>query len=397
MGPPAPGSNLMGPPAPAQSPQPIRQHVAGSRSASAAPRRGGLPGRIGPAGPIQGPLNTTLNVIGPVQGPSWEGKPLPGVDQVAPPGSVAAKGNTPKASARMAANSSEIPDARTLALSRLANPVPQVRTVEAAPAAQVAADRPLGLRLSAGRPGRTAQVGEMVPVHVSATAPCYAAVIRVDASGNASTVWQSSSPSRSFSLALRAGPTAGHEYLLAVASIHPLNGREVAGALRASGAGFTTVGDGGTAPGTAWSLAVGQAGGIGGGGKGGWQRFEWDVATRAFAVAAPPAVAKVAPKAVAKSPALPKKTAAATGPKLAPGKPATGTAPTEGSQLPAGVPQPPKDPGGEPKPEVKPAAPNPEPMPEAKPAAPPAAPASPDGKGADMAPAPNSNDEAPAE
>ena len=191
-----------------------------------------------------------------------------------------------------------------LTLSRLANPALQVRSGPEAVKPAVSAEQPLGVKLSVGGSTGGYEAGSTVAVRVSASAPCYAVLIRVDANGRASTVLRSSRLTRGFSVALKAGPSAGPEYLVALASAVPIGGAEAAGIMRASGQGFTAVpaADGGASPGNAWSTAVGHASGLSGSGRQP-QRFEWAVDTASFgtraaktAVAQRPEPKNAAPK-----------------------------------------------------------------------------------------------------
>jgi hypothetical protein len=314
--------------------------------APAAPARPAQParlaGRIGPIGPIGGPLSTDVP-LGIVSGPEWNRAPLPGIHSrmvkvpAAPPVAPAVP-RRPNAS-------SELPDERTLALSRLANPALQVRTGPEVVKPEVSAEKPLGINLSVGRPTGGYEAGSTVAVRVSATAPCYAVLIRVDANGRASTVLRSSRLTRGFSVALKAGPSAGPEYLVALASAVPMGGAEAAAILRASGQGFAAVPavDGGATPGNAWSTAVGHASGLGGSGRQP-QRFEWAVDTASFGTRAPKTAVAQRPEA---KPAAPKE---APRPKEQPAPRATG----EDSALPTPKPaepakEPPAEPGTKPE------------------------------------------------
>jgi hypothetical protein len=239
----APSGELMGPPAPGRAP-------------------GRLAGRIGPMGPIDGPLNTSLTG-GPVRGPIWSGAPLPRVGEGAMGTEplIAARPPGPQPVPAMPAGnsdiSSEIPDAQKIMLSRLANPQPQtVQAVEPRKKAEASAEKPLALQLSIGRPRNGYQVGSTVTVRMSTSIDAFVALVRVDASGKSSTVFHSPGPSRHFTCALRAGPEAGRESLVAVASVHPLSGAE-AQAIAASGS------------------------------AGHWQRYEWAVSSASFATREP--------------------------------------------------------------------------------------------------------------
>jgi hypothetical protein len=337
------------PVAPASAAEPAKRAASVRRTGGGS---GG--GHIGPTGPLPGKLNTKLAAGGPILGPIWDRSPLP----VVLPGPTT--GRPSRASAMPAVLdsplASELPSARTIALSRLANPAPQTRTVPQVKPAEATADRPLSLRLSLSRSGY--RVGDTVAARMVASGDCYAALIRVDANGSASTVFRSSSPSRRFACVFTAGPVSGAEYLVSIASVRPLDGADVAAALRASGAGFAAVpaaAPGSTAPAQAWSLALGQASGLGGAAAH-WQRFEWDVAALSFnTTAPPPAIAKGSGSKSGKVAARPdtvKPTA------IAP------PAPVEGSVLPKGdvpkadAPKPepakPEPPASEPKPATDP-------------------------------------------
>jgi hypothetical protein len=301
-----------------------------------------LAGRIGPMGRISGPLSTDVP-LGIVTGPEWTRAPLPGVHsrlvKVPVPAPV-----TPAVPRRPNA-SSELPDERTLALSRLANPALQVRTGPQAAKPEVSVDKPMGVRLSLNRPAAGYEAGSTVAVRVSASAPCYAVLIRVDANGRATTVLRSSRLARGFTVALKAGPSAGPEYLVALASAVPIGGAEAAAILRASGQGFAAVPavDGGASPGNAWSTAVGHVSGLGGSGRQP-QRFEWAVDTASFGTRAPKTAVAQRPEPKSAAPreaARPKEQPAAK-------------APGEESALPTSKPvepakEPPAEPGAKPE------------------------------------------------
>ena len=263
----------------------------GTSGVAAGPHR--LAGHIGATGPILGPLNTAMGPDGPVYGPQWNEKPLPAVTGplLFQKGQRVANG-APSGPTRRSDISSELPDERKVALSRLVNPQQvQARPAEQAQRADVSAEKPLSIHLAVNAPESGPAAGEVVAVRMSASTDCYAALIRVDTSGQASVVFRSPGPSRSFACAVRGGPGAGAEYLVAVASVHPLNGNDAVAALR-SGGGFATVrtAEGGPEPGAAWTQAVAQAGSLSGP-TAKWQRFEWAVATGAFAVRSPKQVA----------------------------------------------------------------------------------------------------------
>ena len=124
----------------------------------------------------------------------------------------------------------------------------------------MSAENPLNLHLVLGGKHEP-RVGEAVTAHVTANSECYAALILVDAAGKASTLFKSPTPTRSFSILVKAGPSAGSEYLLAVASIHPLSGSDVAAALNGGSAfpAVTSAVEGSVQPAVAWGAAVAQA------------------------------------------------------------------------------------------------------------------------------------------
>jgi hypothetical protein len=213
-----------------------------------------LPGRIGPLGPITGPVSAALP-DGLVLGPQWERKPLPNVFGPPAPNRAATAALPPRSDL-----SSELPDPRTIALSRLAHPDLEVRKSDASRSVAVSAENPLNLHLVLGGK-RDPRVGEAVTAHVTANAECYAALILVDAAGKASTLFKTPAPTRSFSILVKAGPSAGSEYLLAVASVHPLSGSDITAALN-GGSAFPAVAaavEGSVQPAVAWGAAVAQA------------------------------------------------------------------------------------------------------------------------------------------
>lgn len=289
MGPPRPASlDRVGPPAP------IR---VASAAVPAAPRTAPR-GSIGFLGRVEGPLNTALPDEGALLGPEWARKPLPNVLMgPLPPQRTATAPVKPTPAGPLPGSdiSSELPDERTVALSRLANPELQVRTATPAKADEVSAEKPLSLHVAIK--GINYRLGEPVTARVSANAACYAALIRVDAAGKATTVFQTSRPSKEFTCLLKAGPNSGSEYLLAVASVQPLTAADVAAALRGGGGGFasvkTTV-EGGIAPAAAWSQAVALVDSLDGGQRK-LQRFEWSADTTTF-VTQPAAVVAERPK-----------------------------------------------------------------------------------------------------
>jgi hypothetical protein len=233
---------------------------------------------------VGGPLNTALPQ-GPLIGPVWERKALPnalaGPLMVQRPASQAATAAT-DASLPASDVSSELPDERTVALSRLANPEMQVRTTAPAKVDEVTAEKPLALRVALK--ASSFHTGDAVTARVSSNAACYAALIRVDAAGKATTVFQTTRPGKDFTCLLKAGPGAGSEYLLAVASTQPLTAADVAAALRGGGGGFTAVKatvEGGVAPAAAWTQAVALVDSLDGGQRK-LARFEWSADTATF-------------------------------------------------------------------------------------------------------------------
>jgi hypothetical protein len=119
--------------APAPEPRPIPMAPAPAAELakrSAGVRRtsgGGSAGRIGPTGPLPGKLNTKLAAGGPILGPIWDRNPLP---MVLPGPTTGRPGRAPAMPAVLDSPlASELPSARTIALSRLANPAPQTRTI----------------------------------------------------------------------------------------------------------------------------------------------------------------------------------------------------------------------------------------------------------------------------
>jgi hypothetical protein len=347
-------SRLVGPPAPAARPAPVGPPAPAGRRATP-------PGRIGPAGPVSGPLSTNLPLAEGFRGPIWTRNALPAITPgsvrlprtpVVPGipgnGSLPGMAAVPRESTGGPDLSSEIPDQRALELTRLANPQQQVRSA-AGQAAPATAEKPVSVSLAVARPKGGYEVGQIVTVRAAASTEAYIALIRVDAAGKSSVVFSSARPVRSFARALRAGPVGGPEYLVAIASAHPLNGAAAAGALRSSGAGFSAVpaSQEGTPPGQAWSLALAEAASLSGA-QARWERFEWAVATASFGTRAPKIVAsKPAGEKPAGKPAADK----AAGDKADGAKPAA----QDGSALPgaeAGKPQPKP---AETKPDEKPA------------------------------------------
>jgi hypothetical protein len=158
----------------------------------------------------------------------------------------------------------------------------QVRATAPAKADEVTAEKPLALHVALK--ASSYRTGEPVAARVTANAACYAALIRVDAAGKATTVFQTSRPSKDFTCLLKAGPGAGSEYLLAVASVQPLTAADVAAALRGGGGGFTAVKsnvEGGMAPAAAWSQAIALVDSLDGGQRK-LARFEWSSDTATF-------------------------------------------------------------------------------------------------------------------
>lgn len=274
---------------------------------------------------------------GPVLGPTWERLPLPAATPTARAASKPPAGDPsgpPPGGPAPSPLSSELPDAETLALSRLANPAAETRRKDAPPAAQrPTAERPLGIRLTAGDAGRAYREGELIPLRLTATADCYVLVVRVDASGRASTAFLSPAPGRSFACVVRAGSAPGAEYYLALASARPPAPADVTGALQGQPPAFTAVpaaeakGDAGPA----WTAAVQHAAqaaeGPPSGGAAKWERFEWALAAGTVAVQPQSRVAGARSQISEPAPAKP---AALKSPAAGEGKPAA----AEGSVLP---------------------------------------------------------------
>lgn len=300
-------------PAPAPAPAPVPGAPAPSGRV-----RGRLAGRVGPMGPLTGPMNTSLPDGGPVRGPLWTRTPLPGVGPgsvlvpevaVAPPLPASRSGGESELS-------SELPNARALALSQLANPQPQVRTVEPRKAAEASAEKPLTLRLSIPRPAAGYRTGDTITVRMSASADCYATLIRVDGAGKASTVFRAPAPSHTFACALKAGP-AGTEHLAAVASVRPLSAGEVASALRTAASGVVLASDGGR----------------------GLARYEYAVASADYVTQAPRLIAtKPAEKPDGERPAGTKPATQGEGSALPPGTEPAPAPPKENGTKPEAVP-----------------------------------------------------------
>ncbi len=345
-----PREKFVGPPLPAR--------IVVARAAMAE-RRGGIGPLFGPQA-FAGAMNTTVSLEGPIRGPIYRGAPLPNTGGLVPlPGEY--ETFEPKPETPVGDLSSEIPDQRAIALSRLANPDPLTGTTATAekpgsPAAATAPQTPLTLRLYAVKPRAGFRAGDDVALRLSDSAASYAAVIRDDATGKASVAFKSPGPSTSFGCLVKTGPTAGSEYYVAVASVKPLNGTDVAQALRTVGMTYASAapsGDGGLQPIAAWNSAVLYASGAfpaAPAGAGRWQRSEFAVTGASVAVRAAQSVAST------KKPAAATKTAAtAPAPKpAAPAAPAPAESvlPTETTKpveppKPAAAPnesEPPKDP-----------------------------------------------------
>jgi hypothetical protein len=107
---------------------------------------------------------------------------------------------------------------------------------EFVPGAAVTADAPLRLSLGTSRrQDARYRPGEWVVLRLSASAPCYAAVYRVGASGEVKqALAPEEKPAGSYGLALKAGEFGvGEEWVIAVASVQPLSASEVLALLRA--------------------------------------------------------------------------------------------------------------------------------------------------------------------
>lgn len=247
---------------------------------------GGSAGPIGFIGPIPGPLSADAGA-GPVYGPGWDGKPLPNVVAGPPIPLEATDGKSPAPAAPADPASSELPDERTLALSRLANPQLEVRQAPQVKPATATAENPLTVQVALKGDGFRA--GEPVTVRVTANMACYAALVLVNSAGKSSTVFQSPRPTKEFTCLLKAGPTPGAEYLLAVASTQPLSAAEMAPSLRATPISFAaprapqTAGE---APSAAWTLAVAHVDGLDGSSRK-LQRFEWSAGAATFVTQSP--------------------------------------------------------------------------------------------------------------
>jgi hypothetical protein len=301
-------------------------------------------------------------------GPAWSGAPLPALPPVgasgllppsaAPPMEPAAGAGAPQQAARPpvpAGNadlSSELPDERSMASARLANPSPQIREIPPQTAGRATPEQPVNLQVSGMRPGQATQPGENLAVKLSLSTDGYLALFRLDAAGQVTTVFQSPVPSRTFSAALSSGTEPGPAHLVALGSLSPLTGKEVAAALRsvtgmARSAGVTDA---------AWERLVGQGARLVGNERDPWQRHEWAVQVLQYTVAGIPQVGattvtveRPAPAAAKPAPVTPTPSTVKPAP-VAPQIPAPPpAAPTPPSVLPeAAKPEQPESPG-EPK------------------------------------------------
>jgi hypothetical protein len=313
-----PRQGFVGPPIPAR--------IVVARAA-AAQRRGGIGPLFGPEA-FAGAMNTTVSLHGVVRGPNYRGAPLPNTGGVvALPGEYSGPEFAPEVEGSDL--SSEIPDLRSVALSRLANPDATTGASGGAskPSKGVATTAPQGqltLQLSAVRPRSGFRAGDDVAIRLAASAASYAAVIRVDATGKAAVAFKSPGPSTTFGCVIQTGPTAGSEYYVAIASVKPLNGADVAAALRSVGMTYSSAApspEGGLQPAAAWNSAVLFAAGAFPGAPAGaarWQRNEFAVTGASVAVRTSQAVATA--KKPAPGPA--KSTSAAPAPKPASPTPA---------------------------------------------------------------------------
>jgi hypothetical protein len=240
---------------------------------------GRLPGGLGFVGRIDGALNASPDAA-TVLGPRWNGQPLPMVG--ASPGSLLALGFAARGGAP-GDLSSELPTSDALAASALANPGAVVRTAPAKQVIEASPENPLALKLTVKR--RQAGSGELIDVRVFASADCYVGLIRVDSSGAAGIPFRSPTPGRSFGCVLTPALGEGAEYLVAVASSHPLSTGDIPALLKASEQSLSAVETvvGGASPERAWTLAVAQAGSLGRA-EAPWARHEWAVATHSAAV-----------------------------------------------------------------------------------------------------------------
>ncbi|MFN3649354.1 MAG: hypothetical protein ACK47B_07205 [Armatimonadota bacterium] len=306
-----------------------------------APELMGPPAPEAPKSVPNGPAAAPAQVAtfgGPVRGPLWSGTPLPWLPSGRAP-AIPAPGTAipveaprpaeePQPTAAAAkpespATSSELPDPKKLALSRLARPELETLKLEKQ-AGKVSAAEPLRVELSLAEAGKTVGPGDSLTVRLAATAACYLALIRVDASGKAATAFRAPLPSQRLSLTLKAGAETGAEYLLAVASVKPLSGAQVSAALKASGNSFPTVQLASANSGAAWNAALAHAGALSGPAAR-WERFEWAVDTAAVAVRAPEKTVAVKPAPEKPAPEKP----ASAAEKPSPGKPAESVLPEE--------------------------------------------------------------------
>lgn len=295
-GPPAPPlPRVYGPPLPAKLA--LARDAEAKKAAGVASKNGALRGGMGPIGPIQGPLSAELTPGGPVVGPSWNRNPLPGLASLNLPFSNDPRTRStdaPGADSAPAAltgppvpadGSSVLPDPAKLAVSRKANPTLEVRE-RVARAADTTADKPVSLSLDLGESPAPRRTGEIVAVRMNATAASFFLLLRIDASGKASTVFRSARPAQRVACVLRAGAEPGAEYLIALAAVNPLNGEDVAAALKGLPASFTAPAGatGGLQPAAAWTAVVQHASTVGGTPDPvTWQRHQWSVATASFA------------------------------------------------------------------------------------------------------------------
>ncbi len=278
------------PPTPAE----VRAAVDGTQLAEALGRTG-TAGGIGFIGPIAGPLNASVP-NGPVGGPEWSRSPLPNAA-----GRIAFEiGEGAALESPDRGLDSELPDPKRIALSRLANPSSSDARPTEAPAgspavqARVSPERPLGLKLAVSRPARGYRGGDSVSARITATAPGYLALIRVDSAGKATIEFRSPIPSREAVCSLRLSEAGGGEYLLAVATVKPWNGSELAAAVRGTDHGFSIapgILNASAAAASAWTQALAVIPSLGASGPTA-QRFEWAAATQSLGVRAVPQTAE---------------------------------------------------------------------------------------------------------
>ncbi len=296
-GPPAPERpRIYGPPVPAEVllARSAAQAVAGGVSGK--PRK--LPGGLGPIGPVQGPLSVELAPSGPVVGPSWNRNPLPMLPNLSLPVGVeprtrstdtpamASVPSTPKgvAGQKGADSSSVIPDAAVLAVSQKANPTLEVRD-RVARAAETTAEKPISVNLELGDASEPRAAGGIVAVRMNASAAGYFVLLRIDAAGKVSTVFRSVRPAQRVACVLRAGTQPGAEYLVALATVNPPNGEDVAAALKGApmSLAMPAGASGGLQPGPAWAAVVQYAPGVAGPSDPiAWQKHQWAVSTASF-------------------------------------------------------------------------------------------------------------------